>query len=341
MGNIRWTNNGSSTLAAGIASGDTSLTIASLTGALFPVVTGSQYAKITVEDILGNIEIMHMTARAGDVLTVVRAQEGTVALAFPSGSRVELRVTAGELSEFLQKTADTMPGAYDCTGGIFTAPSVRDGEVVNSPIRGETGVTSNQFVVPPGGGAPTIGGAVVYTTANLNQAAINALAFPVGTVLMFNGSIGNIPAGFQLCDGTNGTQDMRGKFVIGAGGAYAVGATGGAAAVTSGAGGAHTPTIQGTTLTAGQMPAHSHRIWGTTSGGAGDTESFANTVSAIAGNSNGTKGFLSANAGGQQLIEDNAGGGGSHTHTADSVADHTHTVATLPPYCGLFFIQKV
>lgn len=332
MGNIRWTNNGSSTLAAGIASGDTSLTIASLTGALFPVVTGSQYAKITVEDTLGNIEIMHMTARAGDVLTVVRAQEGTVALAFPSGSRVELRVTAGELSEFLQKTADTMPGAYDCTGGIFTAPSVRDGEVVNSPIRGETGVTSNQFVVPPGGGAPTIGGAVVYTTANLNQAAINALAFPVGTVLMFNGSIGNIPSGFQLCDGTNGTQDMRGKFVIGAGGAYAVGATGGAAAVTSGAGGAHTPTIQGTTLTVAQLPAHTHTIStrGSNASSQGNTQrdfprSYGEGDATVT----------------DSVVTNSQGSGSTHTHTADSVADHTHTVATLPPYCGLFFIQRV
>ncbi len=48
-----------------------------------------------------------------------------------------------------------------------------------------------------------------------------------------------VPEGWALCDGTNGTPNLNGRFPVGAGGAYAVGATGGEDAVTLGA--AHLP----------------------------------------------------------------------------------------------------
>jgi microcystin-dependent protein len=40
---------------------------------------------------------------------------------------------------------------------------------------------------------------------------------PVGTILIWSGSIATIPLGFHLCDGTNGTPDLRSRFVYGAG----------------------------------------------------------------------------------------------------------------------------
>ena len=49
----------------------------------------------------------------------------------------------------------------------------------------------------------------------------------VGTIALWSGSVSNIPAGWQLCDGTNGSPDLRDKFVIGAGNSYNVGVTGG------------------------------------------------------------------------------------------------------------------
>lgn len=323
MGNIRFTNNASALLAAGILSGDTSLTLSSGQGSQFPSLTAGQYSKITCEDVLGNLEIMHMTARAGDVLTVSRAQEGTLALAFPSGSRVELRATAAVYSEFLQRTDDTL--------GIKSGGTYKDGEVVNSPIRGETGVTTNQFVVPPGGGAPTIGGAVVYTAANLTQAAINALAFPVGTIVLWYGALGNIPAGFQVCDGTNGTPDLRDRFVVGAGTTYAMGATGGAVSVTSGAGGAHLPVVQATSLTIDEMPAHSHHLGYRASNAStdnGDQKDFIRSY-----------GDSSAYA--FTIVTETVGSGNPHSHNADAVPDHTHSVATLPPYRAIYYLMRV
>ena len=52
-------------------------------------------------------------------------------------------------------------------------------------------------------------------------------AVPAGGIIMWSGSIGSIPSGYYLCDGTNGTPDLRDRFVVGAGSSYAVGNTGG------------------------------------------------------------------------------------------------------------------
>lgn len=73
--------------------------------------------------------------------------------------------------------------------------------------------------------------------------------YKVGEVRMYHGAVANIAtiwgAGWQLCDGTNGTADLRDRFVVGAGGAYTMGSTGGAAS---------------NTLTVAQLPAHSHPV---------------------------------------------------------------------------------
>ena len=55
---------------------------------------------------------------------------------------------------------------------------------------------------------------------------------PSGVILMWSGTADNIPKGWLLCDGTNGTPNLRDRFIIGAGGKYSPGATGGAASVT-------------------------------------------------------------------------------------------------------------
>ena len=48
---------------------------------------------------------------------------------------------------------------------------------------------------------------------------------PNGAIIMWSGTVATIPDGFSLCDGSNGTPDLRNRFVIGAGSNYAVGAT--------------------------------------------------------------------------------------------------------------------
>jgi hypothetical protein len=71
---------------------------------------------------------------------------------------------------------------------------------------------------------------VIGTYDNLygivNSAPV-ANPIPSGSIIMWSGSIGAIPAGYYLCDGNNGTPDLRDRFVVGSGNSYAVGNTGG------------------------------------------------------------------------------------------------------------------
>jgi microcystin-dependent protein len=68
---------------------------------------------------------------------------------------------------------------------------------------------------------------------------------PAGLISMWSGSIGSIPSGWYLCDGSNGTPNLTDRFVIGAGSAYAVNGTGGVSSIT---------------LTTSNMPAHTHTL---------------------------------------------------------------------------------
>jgi len=52
---------------------------------------------------------------------------------------------------------------------------------------------------------------------------------PIGGIIAWSGAIAAIPSNYALCDGNNGTPNLRDRFVIGAGTTYAVGATGGTA----------------------------------------------------------------------------------------------------------------
>lgn len=97
----------------------------------------------------------------------------------------------------------------------------------------------------PAPGIPTAATTKAYVDSEITTATVaqvNAIV-PVGVILLWSGSIASIPPGWALCDGTNGTPDLRDRFVVGAGSAYAVGATGGEAT--------HT-------LTTDEMPTHAH-----------------------------------------------------------------------------------
>jgi hypothetical protein len=131
-------------------------------------------------------------------------------------------------------------------------------------------------------------------------------SIPSGCILIWSGSTGSIPSGFLLCDGTNGTPDLRNSFIIGAGNSYTVGQTGGSAdaIVVSHT---HTATVTDpghfhTTHTGGQLTSPA-------GGGAGQQGSDTDTK---------TTGISVANA--------SAGTSGTN--------------ANLPPYYALAYIMK-
>ena len=94
---VKFANNAYSTLAASITSGATSVTLTTGEGARFPTLTGADYFYATLIDSSNNLEIVKVTARSTDVLTVVRASESTTARAYASGDRLEQRITAAGL----------------------------------------------------------------------------------------------------------------------------------------------------------------------------------------------------------------------------------------------------
>jgi hypothetical protein len=53
--------------------------------------------------------------------------------------------------------------------------------------------------------------------------------FTTGMIMLWSGSVGSIPSGWAICNGANGTPDLRDRFVVGAGNTYAVNDTGGSA----------------------------------------------------------------------------------------------------------------
>jgi hypothetical protein len=89
------TNNATALLASGITNAQTSLTLQATKGALFPaIIAADEYFYATLTNVSNQTEIVKVTARVGDVFTMVRAQDGTVARAYSAGDRVELRPVA-------------------------------------------------------------------------------------------------------------------------------------------------------------------------------------------------------------------------------------------------------
>lgn len=90
---LKLTNNATTTLASAINSSALSLTVAPTTGALFPTLGSGDYFYATLQNTDNTFEIVKVTARSTDTMTIVRAQESTTARSFASGSRFEIRVT--------------------------------------------------------------------------------------------------------------------------------------------------------------------------------------------------------------------------------------------------------
>lgn len=145
---VKVTNNGFSTLASAINNSVTTIALATGEGARFPTLSTDDYFYGTLIDTSNNLEIVKVTARSNDSLTVVRAQDNTSARAFSTGDRFELRPVA----KLFEDIAETGGGA---TGGgtdkvfnensrtVTTSYSITAGKsaVCVGPLTINTGVT--------------------------------------------------------------------------------------------------------------------------------------------------------------------------------------------------------
>lgn len=88
------------TLSVSITSLITSVTLTAGNGLLFPAITGSDYYYCTIESVDRTTrEIVKVTARSGDILTIIRGQDSTLPTAFNSGTFIELRLCRASLTD--------------------------------------------------------------------------------------------------------------------------------------------------------------------------------------------------------------------------------------------------
>ena len=92
----------------------------------------------------------------------------------------------------------------------------------NNVILGN-GTSAVQFVAPGSSGNLLTSNGTTWTSA------APPTSFVTGMIILWSGSVASIPSGWALCNGSNGTPDLRNRFVVGAGSTYAVDATGGSA----------------------------------------------------------------------------------------------------------------
>lgn len=164
-------------------------------------------------------------------------------------------------------------------------------------------------------GVPDSSAVLPYTDGTSTyKATVGQIGVPIGTIVMWNNRGGaSIPSNWALCDGTNGTPDLRDKFIVGSGNTYAIGAVGGSkdAVVV-----AHSHTVTD--------PGHSHS--GVITGGS--SRVFSNG---------------SIGSGGSSGINGLSSGSSSSNTTGITIAStgSSGTNANLPPYYALAYIQKI
>lgn len=177
---------------------------------------------------------------------------------------------------------------------------------------------------------PNITGPVTATQAQINT------PIPTGVIVMWSGSVNSIPSGWYLCNGSNGTPNLTDRFIVGAGSAYAVGVTGGANEVT---------------LSATQIPAHTHDITASTSSAGAHSHTLTDpghahsytTVTGAGGIGGGYNYGQSGTSTGSAVTNISVNSGGAHTHSVTATASSVGgglAHENRPPYYALAYIMK-
>lgn len=215
-----------------------------------------------------------------------------------------------------------------CDGTNFY--NALSGSVGNFTVNGNLSVTGNETITGTLGvtGATSlstgsISGIMTAPTASVgtNTTQIATTAFtlanglPSGCIVLWSGSIASIPSGWLLCNGSSGTPDLRDRFIVGAGSAYAVAATGGTAdaVVVS-----HTHTAS--TIATDSGHTHSSNANGAPNGGGA--------------------GSAMTNSGNSPGYATTTGNANITASTTVNSAGVSGTNQNLPPYYALAYIQK-
>ena len=242
-------------------------------------------------------------------------------------------------------------GTFSGSGASLTslnASNLQSGTVADAriPNLNASKITAGTFDVariPDLSGAKITSGTVAAARIdNLNASKItagtladarlsNSSLFVTGMIMMYTGS--TAPSGWAICNGQNGTPDLRNRFIVGAGNSYNVGVTGG---------------FDSVSLSESQIPSHTHSFSGSSSHSHGINDpGHTHTMNFNQGNiissggafglkDSGTANRINTNTTGISVnsqsvtISGNTGGtGGGQAHE------------NRPPYYALMFIMKL
>jgi hypothetical protein len=205
---MKFTNNATSTLASGITSSATSLTVATGNGTLFPTLGGSDYFFCTLANTSGTVEIVKVTARSTDTFTVTRGQDGTSGVAWNSGDKVELRLVAASLNDipkldeantFTAANALGTPASIVLTNATSVPVNQATGTLaVGNGGTGATSLTANNVLLGNGTSALQ----VVAPGTSGNVLTSNGTTWSSVTPSGASGTVTSVATGNGLSGGT-------------------------------------------------------------------------------------------------------------------------------------------
>lgn len=169
---------------------------------------------------------------------------------------------------------------------------------------------------------------------------------PTGTVKAFFGLVANIPAGWQICDGTNGTPDLRGRFVEGASIDAEIGNSGGSLGLTTDGSGSHDHggNTGGTAINVNDLPAHSHKLFVNQDDANSNPGLSASQQVNRMNESDDNRKYILEGSSGSATYGDSGetGSDSTHNHSILSDGSHSHDIADgRPPFVRLYWIMKL
>ena len=152
---------------------------------------------------------------------------------------------------------------------------------------------------------------------------LQVVSFITGMILIWSGNSANIPFGWLLCDGTNGTPNLTNRFIVGAGANYSENDTGGSANAV--------------------VVSHTHSI--TIDNGGSHYHDFIarQSSSSVAGTNGGAVSDVNTNGviENKHVTAKTHEAGSSHSHSASATTVGESGVnKNLPPYYALCYIMK-
>jgi hypothetical protein len=176
------TNNATTTLASALTSAQVSISLSPGTGALFPNPTGGAYCWCTLSNAGGAVEVVQVTARATDTLTVVRGQDNTTARAWNAGDKFELRPCAAlfnDKMDVLSATGRLLNVQVLTSSGTYTPTAGTNSVVVE--VQGAGGAGGGAVATGAATWSCSLGGSVGGYIKHRMTSGFSGAAYTIGS----------------------------------------------------------------------------------------------------------------------------------------------------------------